>query len=311
MEVRDLFFNVPARRKFLRTPRTELRHAGDAVRRLALARPDVTFALHHDARRVVEATHRMDPARRLARLVGEEFAAGALEIDFDAGDLSMHGFLGPPRAARARPDLQFLFVNGRSVRDDVVRHAVRGRIRRRARGPAVPGVRAAPRNRPRRGGRQRAPDQARGALSRVPPRPRLRPSRDCARPRRIHRRDLPGDGSDGVGGRPGGAGRRCPRGGGGTRAGGRCRARCVSGRRHSPGRGPGTGAPCRVLRALGRRTRCGSRYGARAGPPRRPRARRERRGAASGSTFVPDAARWCGTDSTHPPGRPRRLRGRC
>ena len=125
VEVRDLFFNVPARRKFLRTPRTELRHAEDAVRRLALARPDVSFTLHHDARRVVEATHRMEPLRRLSRLVGEEFAAGALEIDFDAGDLSMHGYLAPPSAARARPDLQFLFVNGRSVRDDVVRHAVR------------------------------------------------------------------------------------------------------------------------------------------------------------------------------------------
>ena len=125
VEVRDLFFNVPARRKFLRTPRTELRHAEDAVRRLALSRPDVSFTLHHDARKVMEATHRMEPSRRLSRLLGEEFAASALEIDFDAGDLSMHGFLAPPSAARGRPDLQFLFVNGRSVRDDVVRHAVR------------------------------------------------------------------------------------------------------------------------------------------------------------------------------------------
>jgi len=125
VEVRDLFFNVPARRKFLRTPRTELRHTEDAVRRLALARPDVSFTLHHDARRVMEATRRMESARRLSRLVGEEFAAGALEIEFDAGDLGMHGFLGPPGAARSRPDQQFLFVNGRSVRDDVVRHAVR------------------------------------------------------------------------------------------------------------------------------------------------------------------------------------------
>ena len=125
VEVRDLFFNVPARRKFLRTPRTELRHAEDAVRRLALARPDISFTLHHDARRVMEVTCRMEPARRLSRLVGEEFAAGALEIEFDAGDLAVHGYLAPPGAARARPDLQFLFVNGRSVRDDVVRHAVR------------------------------------------------------------------------------------------------------------------------------------------------------------------------------------------
>ena len=125
LEVRDLFFNVPARRKFLRAPRTELRHAEDAVRRLALARPDVSFTLHHDARKVMEATSRMEPARRLSRLVGEEFASGALEIAFEAGDLSMHGFLAPPNAARGRPDLQYLFVNGRGVRDDVVRHAVR------------------------------------------------------------------------------------------------------------------------------------------------------------------------------------------
>ena len=125
VEVRDLFFNVPARRKFLRTPRTELRHAEDAMRRLALARPDVSFTLHHDARKVLDVNHRMDPPRRLARLLGEEFAASAFEIAFDAGDLSMHGFLAPPGAARTRPDRQFLFVNGRSVRDDVVRHAVR------------------------------------------------------------------------------------------------------------------------------------------------------------------------------------------
>ncbi len=125
VEVRDLFFNVPARRKFLRAPRTELRHAEDAVRRLALAHPEVSFALHHDARKVLEVAGRMAPVRRLSRLVGQEFAAGALEIAFDAEGLSMHGFLAPPSAARGRPDLQFLFVNGRSVRDDVVRHAVR------------------------------------------------------------------------------------------------------------------------------------------------------------------------------------------
>ena len=125
VEVRDLFFNVPARRKFLRTPRTELKHAEDAIRRLALARPDVSFRLHHDARKVLEVTRRMATVRRLSRLVGEEFAAGALELAFDADDLSMHGFLAPPGAARTRPDLQYLFVNGRAVRDDVVRHAVR------------------------------------------------------------------------------------------------------------------------------------------------------------------------------------------
>ena len=138
VEARDLFFNVPARRKFLRTPRTELRHAEDAVRRLALARPDVSFPLHHDARRVLEATRRMEPARRLSRLLGEEFAAGTLELSFDAGDFSMHGFLAPPGAARSRPDLQFLFVNGRSVRNDVVPTRGPGRVRRHPRGRSHP-----------------------------------------------------------------------------------------------------------------------------------------------------------------------------
>ena len=125
VEVRDLFFNVPARRKFLRTPRTELRHVEDAMRRLALARPDVSFTLHHDARKVIETARRMEPARRLSRLLGEAFAANAIELSFEAGDLSLRGFLAPPDMARTRPDFQFLFVNGRSVRDDVVRHAVR------------------------------------------------------------------------------------------------------------------------------------------------------------------------------------------
>ena len=125
MEVRDLFFNVPARRKFLRTPRTEFRYAEDIVCRLALARPDVTFVLRHDARKAIEATRRMEPTRRVARLLGDEFARSALDIAFDAGEISMHGFLALPSAARARADLQYLFVNGRSVRDDVVRHAVR------------------------------------------------------------------------------------------------------------------------------------------------------------------------------------------
>ena len=125
VEVRDLFYNVPARRKFLRTPRTELRHVEEAVRRLALARPDVSFALHHDARKVLETARRMERTRHLSRLLGQEFAERAMEISFEAGDLSVHGFLAPPEAARTRPDLQFLFVNGRGVRDDVVRHAVR------------------------------------------------------------------------------------------------------------------------------------------------------------------------------------------
>ena len=138
VEVRDLFFNVPARRKFLRTPRTELRHVEDALRRLALARPDVSFTLHHDARKTLETTRRMERTRHLSRLLGREFAASALDISFDADGLSMHGFLAPPGAARSRPDHQFIFVNGRSVRDDVVRHAVRVGFGDSLAGPGYP-----------------------------------------------------------------------------------------------------------------------------------------------------------------------------
>ena len=139
VEVRDLFFNVPARRKFLRTPRTEVRHAEDMVRRFALSWPDVSFTLHHDNRRVLDAPRRMEPLRRLSRLLGEAFASVALETSFEADGLSMHGFLTPPSAARARPDHQYLFVNRRSVRDDLVRHAVRVGFGDALAGPVYPG----------------------------------------------------------------------------------------------------------------------------------------------------------------------------
>ena len=138
VEVRDLFFNVPARRKFLRTPRTEIRHAEDMVRRFALSWPDVSFTLRHDDRRVLEATRRMEPVRRLSRLLGEGFASVALETSFEADGLSMHGYLTPPGAVRARPDHQFLFVNRRSVRDDLVRHAVRVGFGDTLAGPVYP-----------------------------------------------------------------------------------------------------------------------------------------------------------------------------
>ena len=139
VEVRDLFFNVPARRKFLRTPRTEIRHAEDMVRRFALSWPDVSFTLHHDNRRVLEAPSRMEPLRRLSRLLGEAFASAALETSLEADGLSLHGFLTLPSAARARPDHQYLFVNRRSVRDDLVRHAVRVGFGDTLSGPVYPG----------------------------------------------------------------------------------------------------------------------------------------------------------------------------
>ena len=125
VEVRDLFFNLPARRKFLRTPRTEFHHVEGVMRRLALARPDISFKLHNEGRRSLETDGDMEPRQHLLRLLGKAFAEESIGFSFARGDFSVEGFVGPPEAARTRPDAQYLFVNGRSVRNETVRHAVR------------------------------------------------------------------------------------------------------------------------------------------------------------------------------------------
>jgi DNA mismatch repair protein MutL len=124
VEVQELFFNTPARRKFLKTDATELAHCVEALRRHALARPDVAFELWHDGRLV----HQWSPAPPEARLrdvLGEDFVAGSRVLASEAGPLALHGRVGLPDFARARADLQYLFVNGRHVRDRLVAHAVR------------------------------------------------------------------------------------------------------------------------------------------------------------------------------------------
>jgi DNA mismatch repair protein MutL len=137
VEVRELFFATPARRKFLKTDATELAHCVEAVRRHALARPDVGFAIWHDGKLV--SHWRAVPGRgvdalrqRLADVLGEEFVQQAVAIDWpvDAPDdglqrLRVWGFAGVPDAARSRADWQFAYVNGRYVRDKVIMHAVR------------------------------------------------------------------------------------------------------------------------------------------------------------------------------------------
>ena len=128
VEVRELFFSTPARRKFLKTDATELAHALEAVRRHALARPDVAFAVWHEGRLVaqwrgqagIEAT-----AARLRDVLGEDFIAASRSLSAQAGPLSLSGRVGQPEAARSRNDLQYLFVNGRFVRDRLIAHAVR------------------------------------------------------------------------------------------------------------------------------------------------------------------------------------------
>lgn len=124
VEVEELFFNTPARRKFLKTDATELAHALDAVRRHALARPDVGFAVWHEGRLVAQ-WRAATPAQRVADVLGAEFVEASRALDSRQGPLALQGRAGKPEAARARADLQYLFVNGRFVRDRLIQHAIR------------------------------------------------------------------------------------------------------------------------------------------------------------------------------------------
>jgi DNA mismatch repair protein MutL len=124
VDVQELFFSTPARRKFLKTDATELSHALEAVRRHALARPDVGFAVWHEGRLV--AQWRAAPAaQRWADVLGAEFIAASRELQVQRGPLALQGRVGQPEAARSRADQQYLFVNGRFVRDRLLAHAVR------------------------------------------------------------------------------------------------------------------------------------------------------------------------------------------
>ena len=124
VDVLDLYFNTPARRKFLKSEQTEFGHCAEVVRRIALSRPDVAFSITHNGR-TVEHWNVADIARRSAQILGTEFAAARLAIDVQAGALRLHGFAGLPTAAKARADAQYFYVNGRFVRDKLLTHAVR------------------------------------------------------------------------------------------------------------------------------------------------------------------------------------------
>ncbi len=125
VEVRELFFATPARRKFLKTDATELAHCVDAVRRHALARPEVGFAVWHEGRLVAQWRAAADMQARLAEVMGAEFMAASTALQPVAGLLRLHGRVGLPDAARARADQQYTYVNGRYVRDRGVAHGVR------------------------------------------------------------------------------------------------------------------------------------------------------------------------------------------
>ena len=124
VDVADLYYNTPARRKFLKSEATEFAHCDDVFRRVALARPDIAMQLSHNGRVV----HRLPPAehsRRAAALLSDEFVAQAREIDADSGALRLSGLAALPAYSRASRDAQFFFVNGRFVRDKLLTHAVR------------------------------------------------------------------------------------------------------------------------------------------------------------------------------------------
>jgi len=128
VEVRDLFFNTPARRKFLRAEKTEFDHLQEVVKRLALARFDVAFHLRHNGRSVLtlhEAADEAARARRVAAICGPAFLEQALPIEVERGGLHLWGWVGLPTFSRSQADLQYFYVNGRMVRDKLVAHAVR------------------------------------------------------------------------------------------------------------------------------------------------------------------------------------------
>lgn len=130
VEVKDLFFNTPARRKFLKTEKTEFRHLDEVVKRLALSRFDVAFQLRHNGKvihQLRQADSELEQERRVASICGSAFIDNALKADVvaEASGLRLWGWVGLPTFSRSQADLQYFFVNGRMIRDKVVTHAVR------------------------------------------------------------------------------------------------------------------------------------------------------------------------------------------
>ncbi len=128
LEVRDLFYNTPARRKFLRTEKTEFSHIQTLVQRLALVRFDVGFTLIHNRRTVLTlppCDHPAEREARVAELLGRVFLENAIRVEEQAGDLMLSGWVAKPTFSRSQADMQYFYVNQRMVRDKLVTHAVR------------------------------------------------------------------------------------------------------------------------------------------------------------------------------------------
>ena len=128
VEVSSLFFNVPARKKFLRTEQTEFQHCQSMLLKIALSRFDVALSVRHNGRSCIElaaADDQQGKEQRLARACGRKFAEQSIRLEHSAQDIRMNGWISLPTFSRSQSDLQYLYVNGRVIRDKVVSHAVR------------------------------------------------------------------------------------------------------------------------------------------------------------------------------------------
>ena len=124
VELRELYFNTPARRKFLKSEATEFAHCEETFKRIALSRPDVAFSLQHNGRTVWQLPVQ-PPAERIAAILGEEFGHAAVSVERQTANLLLQGFAALPAYSRSKRDAQYFFVNGRFVRDKVAGHALR------------------------------------------------------------------------------------------------------------------------------------------------------------------------------------------
>ncbi len=125
IELRELYFNTPARRKFLKSEATEFGYCEEAFKRIALSRPDVQFSLQHNGRTVWQLPADPTHLQRIAAILGAEFGSMAVGVSHSAANLSLHGLAALPAYSRSRNDAQYFFVNGRFVRDKVASHALR------------------------------------------------------------------------------------------------------------------------------------------------------------------------------------------
>ncbi|KAB2823794.1 DNA mismatch repair endonuclease MutL [Aliivibrio finisterrensis] len=128
IDVVDLFFNTPARRKFLRTDKTEFTHIDELLKRIALSRLDITINLRHNGKQVRQyraAQTKAQVEKRLAAICGSHFLQHALEVELEHGELKFHGWISSPEGARAQGDIQYCYVNGRMMKDKLINHAIR------------------------------------------------------------------------------------------------------------------------------------------------------------------------------------------